>query len=93
VLADAAGANPRFRAELEARFGALETRIGDRLRHAAGPATDTGARTGAGDTQARALLIAAIIRGLMVRARAGADRKALERIAAEALPLLAPPRI
>jgi len=82
VLADAAGANPRFRAELDARFGALESRIADRLRHDAGP--------GAGDPQARALLIAAVVRGLMVRARTGAGRDVLDRIAAEALALLAP---
>lgn len=81
VLADAAGTNPRFRAELDQRFGALEARIRNRLDAAEKPA---------GDTQARALLIAAIARGLMVRARAGAGRSVLESVTAEALEVLAP---
>jgi len=82
VLADAAGTNPRFRAELERRFFALEARIGDRLE-AAGPQT--------GDIPARAVMIASIARGLMLRARAGASRGLLEKAAAEAVRLLAPP--
>jgi TetR/AcrR family transcriptional repressor of nem operon len=83
VLADAAGTNPRFRAELERRFFALEARIIDRLE-AAG--------TENGDIAARAVMIASIARGLMLRARAGADRGLLENAAAEAVRLLAPPR-
>lgn len=80
VLADAAGANPRFRAELDHRFRALEMRIRDRL-DAGVPAPD--------DSMPRAVLIASIARGLMLRARAGADRSLLERAAADALGLLA----
>ncbi|MDD7969644.1 TetR/AcrR family transcriptional regulator [Roseinatronobacter alkalisoli] len=83
VLADAAGTNPRFRAELERRFLALENRIRERLE-AAGPE--------AGDIPARAVMIAAIARGLMLRARAGAGRDFLEQAAAEAVRVLAPPR-
>lgn len=81
VLADAAGTNPRFRAELERRFLALEARIRDRLE-AADPQS--------GDIPARAVVIASIARGLMLRARAGADRDLLENAAAEAVRLLAP---
>jgi AcrR family transcriptional regulator len=81
VLADAAGTNPRFRAELDRRFLALEGRIGARL------AAETGAMPAPGP---RALLIASIARGFMLRARAGAGRSLLEQAAAEALDLLAP---
>ena len=81
VLADAAGANPRFRAELDRRFEALETRVRDRL--------DAEARPGE-DTRPRAVLIASIARGLMLRARSGADRSFLDQVAAEAVFLMAP---
>lgn len=81
VLADAAGANPRFRTELDQRFLALEARIRDRL--------DTEAPSGR-DSQSRALLIASIARGIMLRARAGADRSLLEQAAAAAVHMLAP---
>ncbi|SDW43714.1 TetR/AcrR family transcriptional regulator [Roseicitreum antarcticum] len=80
VLADAAGTNPRFRVELEHRFLALETRIRDRLL-VADPQD--------GDIPARAVVIASIARGLMLRARAGAGRDLLEKAAAEAVRLLA----
>jgi len=79
VLADAAGANPRFRTELNRRFLALEARIRDRL--------DTEAPSD-GDSQSRGLLIASIARGIMLRARAGADRALLEQAAIEAVHLL-----
>lgn len=82
VLADASGANPRFRTELAHRFGALEARIGVRLE-ASDPKP--------ADIAARALLIASIARGLMVRARGGAGRDLLGIAAADALRLLAPP--
>ena len=81
VLADAAGANPRFRAELDRRFLALESRIRDRLEAEALPGDATGPR---------AVLIAAIARGLLLRARSGADRTTLEQAAAEAVLLLSP---
>lgn len=81
VLADAAGANDRFKMELDQRFLALERRVRDRL------AADEGQN---GDIAARALMIASIARGLMLRARAGAERDKLEQAASEALRLLAP---
>lgn len=81
VLADAAGANPRFRAELDRRFLALEARIGERLDAEPGPVGSSGPR---------AIVIASIARGLMLRARAGAGRALLEQAAAEATRLLAP---
>lgn len=85
VLADAAGANARFRAELERRFFALEMRIRDRLEAEPKPAPEFD-----GDICSRALLIASISRGLMLRARAGADRGLLEQAAAAAVRLLVP---
>lgn len=83
VLSDAAGANPRFRAELEARFASLEKRIEQRIR-AAGP------RCGANHPpEVLAMLLAAIARGLMVRARAGADARRLKPVADAAASLCA----
>lgn len=81
VLADAAGANPRFRAELDRRFLAMERRIHDRLEAENLQTTDI---------PARAIIIASIARGLMLRARAGADRELLQEAAAEAVRVLAP---
>ena len=80
VLADAAGANPRMRAELDRRFATLEARIRDRL---------ASARPQAQDPIARAMVIAAIARGLMLRARAGAPRDLLEKAASDTVHLLA----
>ena len=79
VLADAAGANARFRDELDRRCHALEARIAERL-----------ALSGLAHPEPRAQVIAAIARGMMVRARAGTERAALAQTAAEALALLAP---
>jgi TetR/AcrR family transcriptional regulator, copper-responsive repressor len=81
VLADAAGANPRLRAELDRRFLAVEARIRARL-DASTPADS--------QTLPRAMVIASIARGLTLRARGGADRALLEQAAADALDLLAP---
>lgn len=81
VLADAAGTNPRFRAELDRRFLALEHRIRDRLESES---------LQTGDIPARAIMIASIARGLMLRARASASRELLEQAAAEAVRVLAP---
>lgn len=81
VLADAAGTNPQFRSELDRRFLALEHRIRDRLE---AESLQTG------DIPARAIMIASIARGLMLRARAGATRDLLEQAAAEAVRVLAP---
>lgn len=81
VLADAAGTNARFRSELDQRFLALERRVRDRL------AADEAQQ---GDIAARALMVASIARGLMLRARGGADRGLLEQAAAEAVRMLSP---
>lgn len=80
VLADAAGTNPQFRAELDRRFVALEQRIRARLEW---DSVQTG------DIAARAIVIASIARGLMLRARAGTGRDLLEQAAAEAVRMLA----
>ena len=68
VLTDAAGANPLFRAELSRRFAALESRIATRLRSG-----QSELQRGAAP-EALAVVLAAVARGLMLRARAGADR-------------------
>lgn len=81
VLADVAGSNSRFRLELDHRCEALEMRIRDRL------AADDGQR---GDISGRAVMLASIARGLMLRARSGADRSLLEKAAAEAVRMLSP---
>ena len=81
VLADAAGANLRFRSELDRRFLALEHCIGARLE------TES---FQTGDIAGRAIMIASIARGLMLRARAGAGRDLLEKAAAEAVRMLSP---
>jgi hypothetical protein len=93
VLVDVAGANPRFRAERERRFLALETRIRDRLDPERQMGRQFGPQTedqSGGDAKSRAILIASIARGLMLRARTGADRALLEHAATEAVDLLAP---
>ena len=81
VLADAAGANLRFRSELDRRFLVLEHRIRARLE------TES---FQTGDIAGRAIMIASIARGLMLRARAGAGRDLLEKAAAEAVRMLSP---
>lgn len=75
VLADAAGSNPRFRAELALRFKFLEERIAtsmDRTLCSSGASAAGWPMAG---------LIAAIARGLMLKARSGANRKELEKVA------------
>lgn len=79
VLSDSAGVNPKFRAELDRRFADLEARIRVRLEHE-DPET--------GDISARALVIASIARGIMLRARAGTPRAMFKRVAADAQRLL-----
>lgn len=75
VLAEVAGANETFRQELDHRFRALEDRIVQRL------AQETG--TGAAmDQRALAGMLAAVARGIMLRARSGMSAEALHRIAA-----------
>jgi AcrR family transcriptional regulator len=80
VLADAAGANPRFREELALRYSALEGCIADRLAQEEDCAAP----------RLRAAVVAAMSSGLLLRARAGATRATLEGAAAEALSLLVP---
>lgn len=75
VLADAAGDNPRLRRELDARFGALEARLRDRL--VAGQYE----RRCTTDPETLALMLACVSRGLMLRARAGAGRETLWDVA------------
>lgn len=71
VLSDAAGSNPVFRAELERRFVALEARLEARLT------IDQDALPPGSDPKTLAAVLAATARGLMLRARAGADRDSL----------------
>jgi len=66
ALADAAGTDPGFRAELASRYDAMERRIAARLREAGWSAraeTPPGAAAG---------LVASVARGLMLAARSGA---------------------
>mgnify|MGYP000061894604 CR=1 FL=1 len=82
VLSDAAGSNPRLRAELDLRFGALENKLAERLE------VDAAALTAPAEGLAKVL--AAIARGLMLRARSGVDAKELRNTAAIALETLLP---
>ena len=79
VLADAAGGNLRLRSELDRRFAAMEQQISNRL---------TAELNQQGDIQTRALVIASMARGLMLRARAGTERVLLEKAATEAVRVL-----
>jgi TetR/AcrR family transcriptional repressor of nem operon len=79
VLADAAGASTAFRDELSSRYAGMEARIEARLRHAG---WDTAAEVPARDAAA---LIAAIARGIMLKARAGASVGTLRPLAAAAV--------
>lgn len=74
ALAEVAGANDTFRQELDRRFTALEDRIARRLDQEAilGPATDKRALAG---------MLAAVARGIMLRARSGAQAQDLDKIA------------
>ena len=65
VLADVAGSNKDFRAELDRRFRTLELRLADRLR--LGGWTDAAPVS----PDAAAGLAAAVARGIMLRARSG----------------------
>lgn len=72
VLAEVAGASDVFRQELDRRFSALEDRIAARL----GGCFPCGA-----EARARAGLLAAVARGIMLRARSGASPADLHAIA------------
>ena len=79
ALADAAGSNTGFRAELAARYAAMERRIAARLM-AAG--WDVQAAT---QPKAAAALAASIARGLMLSARSGAGSAELRPTAEAAV--------
>jgi AcrR family transcriptional regulator len=74
VLAEVAGANETFRQELDRRFSALEDRIALRLGQEGGAQVTT-------DRRALAGMLAAVARGIMLRARSGAPASALLGIA------------
>jgi len=77
VLADAAGSNDRFRQELDRRFAALENRIAQRVSQDGGvPAADIPAMAG---------MLAAVVRGIMLRARSGTTAADLSPVAAVAV--------
>lgn len=82
VLADVAGRNDVFRAELDRRFLALELRLADRFRHAGW--TDAATVPPA----ATAGLAAAAARGIMLRARSGQTSVELAAIGAAAMTAL-----
>ncbi len=79
VLTDAAGGNERFRNELNKRFKGLEQRLEDRILAAPwNPSLGV-------PVAAAAAMIAAVARGIMVRARSGTDAKDLRPIAKAAV--------
>lgn len=87
ALSDAAGANMRLRQELDTQFNALEAALAARFEHVQEELhphlTDSTTCP-----QAVILMAASVARGLMLRARAGADRPTLlaaTRVAVEAL--------
>jgi len=84
VLADAAGTNPVFRKELSQRFSFLEQKLADCLK-------DKSRFADPGVALRTASLLAAIARGLMLRARSGSLAETLSEIAETALDLLFPP--
>lgn len=72
VLAEVAGTSDTFRQELDRRFAALEDRIERRLQQEDASGTDTHALAG---------MLAAVARGIVLRARSGAREKDLYEIA------------
>ena len=78
VLADVAAANARFRQELDRRFSLLEERIAQRLSLEAAP--DTAPDT-VPDSRALAGMLAAVARGITLRARSGAPARDLRAVA------------
>ncbi|MFO7856923.1 MAG: TetR/AcrR family transcriptional regulator [Paracoccaceae bacterium] len=85
ALSDAAGAHPGFAALFAERFGVVEATIAERLRRAA----DASQLPPGADPDALGAAIGALAHGLMLRARAGAARENLSKVAAAARPLLA----
>ncbi len=82
VLADVAGSNEAFRAELDRCFGALELRLSERFRQ--GGWTDTSSIPSA----VAAGLAAAAARGIMLRARSGQSKTDLAAIGSAAVTAL-----
>lgn len=78
VLVEVAGSDAVFRQELDRRFTALEDRIALRLSQDAGGPPDAERRAVAG-------MLAAVARGIMLRARAGADATDLRPVASAAV--------
>lgn len=74
VLAEVAGANDTFRQELDRRFTALEDRLARRLEQ-------EGTAGGTGESRVLAGMLAAVARGIMLRARSGAQARDLHDIA------------
>lgn len=77
VLADAAGSNPQLRDELDRRFSALEATIKARL--------DLEPWSGGVSRAATSGVLAAVARGIMLRARSGRCRQDLDEVAAAAV--------
>lgn len=76
ALTEAAALDPDLARALSARFDAVEQALAARIARAA-----PGERAPQlADVEAAAAALAAVARGMMLRARAGADRAALERI-------------
>lgn len=77
VLADSAGSSPELRDELDRRFSALEAKIRARL--------DLEPWSGAVSRAATAGVLAAVARGIMLRARSGRGGDDLREVAAAAV--------
>lgn len=77
VLADAAGASPRMRAELAQRYNAVEERLSQRLKRA----RREGELPDGTDIAAHAAMLAAIARGITLQARAGVSARRLAPVA------------
>lgn len=82
VLAQAAGNNARFRDELDLRYRTIE-------RHLAA-ALSQGQRQGASQIEpaTAAMMVAAVGRGLMLRARAGTDARCLRKMASATISMI-----
>lgn len=84
VLSDAAGSDPRLRAELGRRFAAVEARIAERVAHA----QSVGEMSGAASPATVAAVVGALARGLMLSARAGVAPETLRDTSKGAVAIL-----
>lgn len=73
ALSDAAGANPRLRAELDRQYNDLEEILARRFAAARAELAAPGT-----PPETLALLAASVARGMMLRARAGSDRATMQ---------------